>query len=482
MIRNPIFCALMLALLFCTVAVAGSGVELKDGRTFSGPLIHAGDKIGVATDEGLMMFDRVDVARVIEDPAAKATPEQRREYRQAMEQASRARVPEDAMKVWLAYLQERPEDDPMLQSARKQLGMWTSASKEGKVVWSGKLMTPAERDALAFAALEKLATAARLNEAGRSADALVQLRDAVSKWPEHPGIQFHLALAYQRERKPVDAVKYYRQVLEQHPNHVPSLNNLAAVECTRRQFLAGVPLMLRAVELAGDVVLVNDNAQRTLLRMEQLGLRGFEHERTKLHNATMRLEAAMNERGLTRWGTSWVTRERYEQYVAGNRRIQAQLEAMAGEVAALEQQVGALKMRIAALQHQRLVAPTEADLVRPAEYDQDGNLIRPRRIYPPSTITKEKIDLMLADYFAALALAEESVMERVAEGQRLKAGLVEPPQVMDYLLLTEAGDDIMLYRQERPQERPAAAPTPQDDDDGAEPARAKAAEQQSNSR
>ena len=348
------------------------------------------------------------------------------------------------MKTWLEYLEGRPEDDPMKGPARKQLDIWSTAAREGKVVWAGRLMLSEERDTQKIDALRKLVDAARMNDSGRTSDALPPLRDAIRKWPDHPGIQFHLALALQRDRKPNDAAKYYRMVLEQYPDHVPTLNNLAALECTRRQFLVGVPLMLRALELGGDVVLINDNGQRTLLRMEQFGVRGFEEDRNKLHNAVLRLEVAMRERGLARWGTSWVTRERYEQYVATNRQIQAQLEALAVEVAGLEQQATVLKMRIAELQRQRMTAPSEADLVRGPETDEFGNVVRPRVVYPAGILTRERIDLLLADQFGQLVATEERIAERFAQAQRLKAERVEPPAVVDYLLLSEAGDELMV--------------------------------------
>lgn len=458
----PAFAALLATIVLFTAApavqAAGGKVTLKDGRVFEGPLIISDQKVGVATEEGLRLFDRSEIESIEDDPATKATPDQRRAYRQAYDKVSRARTPEEALKIWLEYLEGRPEDDPMKAVAREQLNNWSDAARQGKVIWAGRLMMPDERDELKTDAARKLQKAAAMNATGRTGEALPLLRDAIRKWPDHPGIQFHLALALQRDRKPNDAAKYYRKVMQNHHNHVPTLNNLAALECTRRQFLVGVPLMLQAMDLGGDVVLINDNGYRTLLRMEQAGLRGFEEERNKLHNAVVQLEAVMRTRGLTRWGTSWVTRERYEQYVAANRQIEAQLEAMAAEITSLESEAIILKTRIAELQRQRLTAPTEADLLRP-HTTEDGTVIHPRVVYPAGTLTREKIDLMLADHLAQLAATEGRIADLLAQAQRLKAQRVDPPQSLDYLLLSEPGDELMLDHSSTPDSPPPPPPT-----------------------
>ena len=175
-----------------------------------------------------------------------------------------------------------------------------------------------------------------------------------------------------------------------------------------------------------------------MLRIEDSDLRGFESDMARIRNIAARMEAAMRSRGLVRWGTSWVTTRKYQDYKEKNEAVDAQLEALAGEIRTLEEQILVLKARIVELERLRRTAPWAHDLVR----DDDGDGF-PDHIYPLDVLTRERIDLLLADQYARLAAKEETRIEKRRAARGIKANRVEPPRDLDYLVLEEPGDEFL---------------------------------------
>jgi len=430
--------AVVTMLLVVTVALADATVILKDGRRLTGQVIESGDQVGVATEDGLKLFRRDEIERIEQDAFGRATSEERKAYRKAERAVQQVGEPAAAVAIWKRYLDSLSPDATLGAEARKRLVGWADAMKAGKVVWAGGAVTLAERERMKSEAAAQLDKAIKQYHRADFRRAVTSLRETLRSWPDHPGALFYFALTMQRQRQPLEATRRYRAVLDIAPDHVPTLNNLAGLDCTRRQFRTAVPLMVRAAQLAPDVVAVNDNAFRTMLRIEDAGLRGFESDVTRIRNIAARMESAMRSRGLVRWGTSWVTTQKYQDYKEKNAAIDKQLEAMAAEIRALDEQIAVLKARIVQLERLRRTAPWAHDLVR--DIDGDG---LPDRIYPFDVLTRERIDLLLADQYAQLAAKEETRIEKRRTGRRIKADRVEPPRDLDYLVLEDPGDQLL---------------------------------------
>jgi len=425
-------------LLLATVAWADATVILKDGRHLRGQVIESGDKVGVATEDGLKLFRRDEIERIEKDAFGRATPEERKAYRKAERAVQQVGEPAMAVAIWKRYVDGLSPDATLAAEARKQLVGWAEAMKAGKVIWAGGAMTLAERERIKSKAAAQLDKAIQQYHSAEFRQASASLRQVLGDWPDHPGALFYLALVFQKQRQPLEAIRRYRAILDIAPDHVPTINNLAGLDCTRRQFRTGVPLMTRAARLAPDVVAVNDNAFRTMLRIEDAAMRGFESDVARIRNIAARMESAMRDRGLVRWGTSWVTAEKYRSYKEKNEAIDAQLEGLVAEINVLDEQIAVLKARIVELERLRRTAPWAHDLVRDA--DGDGF---PDRIYPLDVLTRERIDLLLAGQYARLATKEETRIEKRRAGRRIKANRIEPPRDLDYLMLEDPGDQLL---------------------------------------
>lgn len=432
---------LTVVLLVAATAWGEATVVLKDGRRVTGQVIESGDRIGVATDDGLKTFNRDEVERIEHDAFGRATAKQLAAYRHAEREAQQVAHPAEALVIWRKYRDACSQDDPLVAEADKQIARWAEALKHGEVVWAGKSISPEQRDAMKARALKGLDEAVVEIQHGRDRKGLALLREAVRDWPDHPGAHFLMALVLQRQKNPTEAVRHYRAVLDAYPDHVPSLNNLAALECMRKQYIVGVPLMLRAVSLAHDVVIVNDNAYRTLLAIQEGKLRGLDDRIAKLRNAAVRFEAAMGKQGLRRWGSSWVTDDTYQQYQQKNEKIDTELRALAEKIAELDQQMAMLRARIAELERCRRSAPTEWAVNNGVDTDGDGH---PDYFYARDALTKEKIDLLLAEHGARLEVMERDRAAKLARGKALKAQRDEPPRDLGFALLEEPGEQFLL--------------------------------------
>lgn len=432
--------SLLLAAFLAGTACAETTVFLKNGQTVTGRLIESGDSVGVATDDGLKTFRRDEIERIERDGFSKATASQLSEYRRAERSADRVSHPAEAVAIWQGYLDGLSQGHPLRDEAAKQLARWREGLKQGKVVWAGDLVDPAERTRIKREAQDKLENAVRAYRTGETAKAAGLLREALRRWPDHPGVQFFLGLVLQKQRKPVEAARHYRAVLDVSPDHVPTLNNLAALNSLRRQFAGSVPMMLRAVKLAGDVVVINDNAYKTLLRIKAAKLRGFENQIAKLASVGTQFELAMSNQNLVRWGTTWIPQERRREIEAKNREIDTQLAALADEVNTLNGEITLLRARIVELQRARRSAPTEHDVISGVDTDGDGIA---DFYYTRDALTKEKIDLLIADHVARLAGQEAKLAAKLAEVPRLKAARIKADVSLDFVLIETPGDLLL---------------------------------------
>ncbi|HOI54140.1 MAG TPA: hypothetical protein PLP01_02720 [Phycisphaerae bacterium] len=422
------------------VALADSTVVLKDGRRVTGQVMESGESVGVVTDEGLQMFPRSEVASIELDAFGKASPEERAAFRRAEKEALQSSRPAEAVAVWEKYLKELGPQAALRQEAETQLASWHAAAREGKVVWAGKVVTLAERELSKARAGELLSQSVELYGRGEDKKAADALREALSHWPDHPGALFYTALIYQKRQNPSAAAARYYAVLAALPDHVPTLNNLAALECTRRQYRQGVPLIVRAAELAPDAVVVNDNAYRAHLLVEGACDCNYTDEAMKgrLRLMATQAESAMRGQGMARWGTSWVTAETHAQYAAKNQAIEDQLLAMADTVKQLDDEMTVLKARRDELERLRRTAPTAHDLA----YDGDGDGF-PDRVYPPNVLTRDKVDLMLADCEAMLAVKQRNRTDQIRAAERLRSSRMVPPRDLTFVLVEHPGEELL---------------------------------------
>jgi hypothetical protein len=437
--RRCVLSLLAMALLAGAVR-AEATVFLKNGQQVTGRLIESGDTVGVVTGDGLKTFRRHEIDRIERDGFSKATPAQVAEYRRAERSADRVSHPAEAVAIWQGYLDGLSQDHPLRDEASKQLTHWREGLKQGKVVWAGALVDPVERVRIKREAQSKLESAVRAYRAGETAKASGLLREAMRGWPDHLGIRFFMALTLQKQRKPVEAARHYRAVIETSPDHVPTLNNLAALDSLRRQFGGSVPMMLRAVKLAGDVVIINDNAHKTLLRIKAAKLRGFESRIAELESVGVQFELVMGKQGLMRWGTAWIPQERYREIEARNREIDAQLAALADEVNTLNGEITLFRARIIELRRARRSAPTERDVVNGVDTDGDGTA---DFYYARDTLTKEKIDLLIVDHVARLAGHEAKLAAKLAQVPGLRAARIKADVSLDFVLIEDPGDLLL---------------------------------------
>lgn len=431
---------LVAALILTLVAHAETTVVLKDGRRLVGQVIESADTVGVATADGLQTVRRSEIERIERDAFGLATRTQLSAYRAVEQAADRVAHPAEAIVLWKEYLDRSQADNPLKAEAEKQLARWQEALKDGKVVWAGRLVTPQDRERLRQQAALKLEQAVAACRTGQFDRALTLLRDAQRDWPDHPGVAFFTALSLQRTRKPVEAAKLYRNLLDDFPDHVPTLNNLAAIECLQRQFIAGMPLMLRALALAGDVVLINDNAYKTLARVNEAKLRGFESDVAKLESILSRFETAMQQQGLYRWGSAWIPAEKFKTIQDANREVDEKLKAIALEIETLRQEIPILQARVDELERQRRSAPTEYDVLRGIDTDGDG---KADYFFPRDALTKEKISLILSDHLVRLAEKQAALNAKMAEAVALRGARLEPKINLDYVLIDEPGDEFL---------------------------------------
>jgi tetratricopeptide (TPR) repeat protein len=353
--------ALLPLLLLPAPSALADTLVLTDGTEVEGQVSRSGDRYGVITDEGVRWFDAAQVKEIKYDPLKTADAETKAAFMTAKAQAARQKMPAQAVEVWQGYVAANPKS-PLLEAAEDEIRRWQKAEALGLVIWAGKAIQAEERDEAQRKAFELIDEGIRLHSEDKHREAKRQFDRADRLWPNHPTVDFYAALVLRHLRQPVTSVGRLVDVLEEMPEHVPSLNNASVICAQIHDYSSSVLMMARALRRDPENEVLLENAWELLHMMEvekkgsvmNLNLKKVKPEDMKVLEEAC--QAHKNRQALDdrfRWGSEWVTRQTLEDHLTDRRAAKARLAEFAKEVKALQVQVDAVDNRIAVAQKMR---------------------------------------------------------------------------------------------------------------------------------
>lgn len=169
------------------------------------------------------------------------------------------------------------------------------------------------------------------------------------------------------------ARRAFDTVLQSVPDHAPSLNNVAAAHMLLGREQAAIAPMERAMRAAPDVQVIIDNAMEVLHAHGRAPARGTPADRLlkQWEQQEQTLARAMQQRGLFRWGSSWVTQARLEELQAKEREYQAKVQELNDSVATARTRIQQMQDTIKS--NETTIKKIEADAIF---RDIDGRIIR----------------------------------------------------------------------------------------------------------
>jgi len=377
--------------------------------------------------------------------------------RRSVESLSDPRVVVDRYRQYL----ELNDGTPAAEQAREDLKLWQERADRGLRKHGDRWLAPEEFEQVTLSQTRAALEARALIKAGRTRDAETLLRRVLSDDPANIAALYLLGVIQFRQDQLAPAKRSFEQVLQAVPQHAPSLNNIAVVLFRQRQYGASLNFYDQAIAAAPGQRDLLDNVAEALEAAPDEVRKGLAGQRLSRRFAEQdpTLQRDLSEKGLFRWGSTWIDRAELERLQETEKQINQRLadldrdrEITQQRIQRINRDIEANEQTLRTIEQQSWVRTPEGRMIRvaypPAYYDIQRDIRR---------LTSERDELQLR----IDALREESA--------RTKQSLPKPKFTGVQQLIGEDGVPLdesalrkLLPRQPvDPAPEPTTQPAPQ---------------------
>ncbi len=318
---NKQWLSIMAVGLSAAVALADV-VTLNDGRQFSGSIRYSGDDVVITQADGSSVtVARNDVAKVA--LISTLTPAQiaDAEWARLLIVIKNAKTIDQIMANVSAFL-ERYGDQPIAAEAKKVLAQYQQAKELGYIKLGSKWVSPDEANKLREKSAEAAQSALNLYRAGKNQDAITQAKAALAVDDQNVNAINIQALALIRMNQPNQARPLFAQAAEMDATNVLALNNLAVLTYALNRDAEALVYYGRALAAAPQNRLLLDNIAEALNDYDgSKYAQSYKDMIARVQQADTRMASLMAQKGLFRYGSSWVTQEQHERLSANMQKI-----------------------------------------------------------------------------------------------------------------------------------------------------------------
>lgn len=322
----------------CASMALGDVVYLKDGSTIEGDVKKSASGWVVTKADGTVSRVNADAVSSIELRGGATTKATTKATTQAADgklfslrrSVETVNDPARAVERYEQFI-DANKGTPAGQEAAKDLLGWKDRRDRGLVRAGTEWVTPAERLAIREKAVIIADEARRQLKAGDPDAAEATLASALQDDPQNPAALYLRGLILFRQGQYGPARKHWEAVNTLVPNHVSTLNNLAVVSWRQNQPSAALKWYDQAMAAAPLDPLVLDNVAEALhgIPPEQRDSTLAQRTLKRFNEQDTELQKRMAEKGLFRWGATWVDRAKLDELKAVEEAHKARLDEMA---------------------------------------------------------------------------------------------------------------------------------------------------------
>lgn len=340
---------LLFFLLIAPISLADV-LQLKDGSRLEGTLSREESGWTITDSAGKAIYvkdSQIDLIRKTSTQSpAEVAAGRLASLRRSVDNVDDPQQAVDRYKSFIDLIENAPAAD----EARKDLQIWQERVDQKLVRLGENWVTPQEREtamAQAGQTIEKvvdLMKQHRLKEADSLLDPLLVLdiRNA--------GATYLKGVIAFNQGQTGAARKYFEQVRQLREDHGPTLNNLAVIAWQQRQ----QPLAIGLYDLAMQASPVNqrilDNVAEVLNALPDQQKQSAAARRLSQHfeQQDRALQRQMADRGLTRWGATWLDGDKMTKVQEEQEKIKQQVGALAADYQTSQDKVQQIDARIEA--------------------------------------------------------------------------------------------------------------------------------------
>jgi tetratricopeptide (TPR) repeat protein len=359
---------------------AGDVIHLKDGTQVEGDLTKGDDGYSVRTAAGIVVQVPMERVASIEVKAA-ATPEaslsRLASLRRAVDNIPDINAILDRYQSFIAQNAGTPAAD----QAKADVDIWRDRQNRGLVRVGTNWVTRQEQAEIQRKMLGVADQLRTTMKAGRLKEAGTVLDRALADDPQNMSLLYlRGVLAYRKEELPASR-KAFEAVNAQAADHAPTLNNLAVI-LWRQNATMGALNDYDAAMLAAPVTRdILDNVAEALNALPENQRKAPVVAKVVRHfkEQDEDLQKKMGEKGLSRWGSTWVTEAQADKLAAAEKEIRGQIDQMSKDFDSTQARINAIDQTVTEDQNEMRQIDVES-----VTTDAKGNAYRlpyPQRYY-----------------------------------------------------------------------------------------------------
>ena len=217
--------------------------------------------------------------------------------------------------------------------AQKDVQIWEQRLTLGMVKVGNTWLTAEQQTERKRKSAEQAEAARQLLIAGRLRDATTAIDSAIGEDPQNAAAHYLRGVVLYRQEQLLNSRKAFDTVVQLEPTHAPTLNNIAVILWANEQYPGAITAYSQAMTLAPGTRSILDNVAEALNVLPEKHRDNAATEKAVLlFNAQdMLLQKRMKERGLYRWGATWVDAQTLDQLKADQNRIDDAIDKMETE-------------------------------------------------------------------------------------------------------------------------------------------------------
>ena len=262
---KPCHFALALTLVF-PLSARADRLIMKDGTVYEGHVFAQGEKYTVRLPAGTSRsVAAADVTAVVTDATLAAAKTPHAEFLAIQKKSEESGCPIAGVLLFQRFLETHPTGAEVTP-ATKELETWKKLADQGAEKLGGKWVSGPERQVILTKAAAFSQEAQPLITAGKHADAIKKLEEAIKIYPNSYSVLFQIGLLSFASQQPDNAIKYWEQSLKIRPDSPQALNNLGALQGQRGKLEIAVEWFYKgAVAQESEIVAKNLGKALTMM-------------------------------------------------------------------------------------------------------------------------------------------------------------------------------------------------------------------------
>jgi tetratricopeptide (TPR) repeat protein len=321
---------------------------------------------------------------------------------------------------------EQNKETPIAAEADRELATWRERKARGFVKVGSEWVSPDAHAEMLERAAETLTRIREMIREGRYKEAGAAVEKLLAASPDNASALYLRALLAHKQGEVGVAKRHFERVRELLRDHGPTLNNLAAIAFKQKQTAQAIALYVQAMQASPRNRQVLDNVAEALhaLPQDQRNSTNAKKAETIFKEQDAELQKELEQQGLFRWGATYVTKDRYDEAMKEQEKVQAKLQQLDQEYRRVESRLREIERTIE-LNEDSLV---QIDSDR-AYVDSSGRIFRTNRpsIYYDLRREIDKLKLEQKDLLGKLdgfhdrarAIEQESPHPQFTGTQRL---------------------------------------------------------------